>query len=75
MPDILVKGFSDETVKRLKAMAKRNGRSFQAELRALLENATQPPIEEVLKDARAFRKKLGRRFDDSTALIREDRDR
>lgn len=75
MPDILVRGLNPEALKRLKARAKRHGRSLQSEARIVLENAAGASIDEVMAAARAWRKKMGRRFDDSAALIREDRDR
>ena len=75
MPDILVRGLDEETVKRLKRRAKEHGRSLQSELRQVLENAAGASIEEALASARAWREKLGRRFEDSADLIREDRER
>lgn len=75
MADILVRGLNPEALKRLKARAKQHGRSLQSEARMVLENAAGASIDEVMEAARAWRNKLGRRFDDSAALIREDRDR
>ena len=75
MPDILVRGLDKRTVDRLKARAKRNGRSLQSEAKMVLENAAGAPTTEVLEAARQWRKKLGRRFEDSAELIREDRER
>ncbi len=75
MPDILVRNLDPETVKRLKARAKRNGRSLQSEVRLVLESAAGASINEILESARAWREKLGKRFDDSADLIREDRQR
>ena len=75
MPDILVRGVESETLERLKARAKRHGRSLQSEARMILESAAGASVDEVLAAARAWRKKLGRRFDDSAELIREDRER
>ena len=75
MPDILVRGLNSQTVKRLKVRAARNGRSLQREVKVVLENAAPPSIDEILEDARAWRKKLGRKFEDSTELIRQDRER
>jgi hypothetical protein len=53
----------------------RHGRSLQGEARSVLENAAGQSIAEVLASARQWRKKLGRRFEDSARLIREDRER
>ena len=75
MPDILVRNIDPEKLERLKARAKHNGRSLQSEARMVLENAAGISIAEALNTARNWRKKLGRRFEDSTESIREDRKR
>ncbi|MCZ7649085.1 MAG: hypothetical protein M5U26_28165 [Planctomycetota bacterium] len=75
MSDMLIRGLDAQTVKRLKSRAKRHGRSLQGEVKLVLENAAGRTMAEALKDARALRRKLGKRFDDSAVLIREDRDR
>ena len=75
MPDILIRGLSQRLLQRLKARAKRNGRSLQSEAKMLLEQAAEPSVSEILKGARSWRKKLGRRFSSSVELIREDRER
>jgi len=75
MPDILIRGLDEQTLKRLKQRAKRHGRSLQKEARMVLENAAGMSIAEALRTARAWREKLGRRFEDSTELIRGDRER
>jgi hypothetical protein len=75
MPDVLVRGLSQKTVERLKSQAKRKGRSLQAEVKDILERSASIPddIPEAVKRIRAMFR--GRRFSDSTLLIREDRDR
>jgi len=73
--DILIRGLNDQAMKRLKTRAKRHGRSLQGEARTVLENAAGQSVAEVLATARQWRKKLGRRFDDSAELIRKDRER
>ncbi len=75
MPDILIRGLDPQALKRLKARAKRHGRSLQGEARTVLENAAGQSVAEVLATARQWRKKLGRRFDDSALEIRKDRER
>jgi plasmid stability protein len=75
MPDILVRGVKAEVVERLKMQAKRNGRSLQSEAKRLLENAAGRSIDEALEAGRSWRKRLGRSFEDSARLIREDRER
>jgi plasmid stability protein len=75
MPDLLIRSLAPQTLRRLKARAKRHGRSLQREARSVLENAAGQSVTEVLTNARRWRKKLGRRFEDSVRLIREDRER
>ncbi len=75
MTDILIRGLDAQTLKRLKQRAKQHGRSLQSEARMVLENAAGKSLGEVLKSARGWRKRLGRRFEDSGELIHEDRQR
>lgn len=75
MGDILIRGLDERTVRRLKAQAKRNGRSLQGEVRLLLKQAAGLSVAEALQRARRCRAKLGGPFDDSAALVREDRER
>jgi len=75
MSDILVRGLKSTTLDRLKARAKRNGRSLQREAKLILEEAATPSIAEAIAAADRVRRRLGRRFTDSTALIRRDRAR
>ena len=76
MPDILARGLDDETVKRLKARAKRNGRSLQGEAKRVLEQAAGMNAEEVAAMLDGWKKRFaGRRFADSADLMREDRER
>jgi antitoxin FitA len=76
MPDLLVRGLSERAVKRLKARAGRQGRSLQGEVRDILERAAaEPTAAERQRILEKWRKHFaGRYFDDSTALIRQDRD-
>jgi len=78
MPDILVRGVDPQCVRRLKARAKRNGRSFQSEAKlALEERAGEMTPEEIRADLEKWQKRFAnRRFTtDSVDLIREDRER
>ena len=76
MPDILVRGLDEETVKRLKARARRHGRSLQGEAKLVLEQAAGMGAEEVAAMLDGWKSRFaGRRFADSAALIREDRER
>jgi plasmid stability protein len=76
MPDILVRGLEPETIRQLKARAKRNGRSLQGEAKRLLEQASAAGGEDVRAIfARCKRRLAGRKFSSSVPLIREDRNR
>lgn len=75
MADILVRGLDAKVVCRLKARAKRHGRSLQSEAKRALETAAGQSLAEALQAGRQSRKKLAKRFSDSTRLIRKDRDR
>lgn len=72
MAQILIRNLDDDTVAKLKQRAERNGRSLEAEVRLLLTSAVQFDTS-VLREVRA--KFDGRKFNDTTDLIREDRDR
>ncbi|MBI4460388.1 MAG: hypothetical protein HY648_10070 [Acidobacteria bacterium] len=77
MGQILVRDLSDRIVKRLKARARRQGNSLQADVKSILERqaaALEP--EEAWKLVDTVRKSFGnRRFGESARLIRKDRDR
>ena len=76
MAQILVRDLDDETVQGLKARAQQHGRSLEAEARQILSRATGLSFADARKLARQWHKKLaGRRLPDSTALIRQDRQR
>jgi plasmid stability protein len=75
MPQVLVRDIDPAVFDRLKERAKRNGRSFEAELRVILKdaaekNATVTPELERIREL--FR---GRPASDSAELLREDRER
>ena len=77
MAQVLVRQLSDKVVDRLKKQAKEHGRSLQSEIKTILEEAV-PDYERAWKRIDTSRTKLrrsGRKFSDSTDLIREDRDR
>ena len=74
MPDILVRGLDKQTVQRLKARAKRHGRSLQSEAKLMLEQAAGATSEEIVAILEAWERTLaGRRFARSVDLIREVR--
>ena len=77
MSDILIRDVNRKTLSRLKARAKRNGRSLQGEAKLILENAAGNALQESLAVAAQWRKKFakeGKHFTDSAELIREGRE-
>jgi plasmid stability protein len=76
VPDILVRGLDDEVLQQLKAAAKANGRSLQAEIHDILRRANTRNLAETRRLSAKWLKRLsGPSHSDSAALIREDRDR
>jgi plasmid stability protein len=76
VPDILIRGLDDEVLQQLKAAAKANGRSLQAEIHDVLRRANTRNLAETRRLSAKWLKRLsGSTHSDSAALIREDRDR
>lgn len=76
MAQILVRGLTATTVARLKKQAKARGRSLQSEVKGILEQAAKMDATAAKAAALRIQKMLkGRGPFDSTAMIREDRDR
>ena len=76
MAQVLIRELDDEVVTRLKERARRNGRSLEAELRGILEQAAPRNFEDVRSLAARLRRRLaGRTHSDSAASIAEDRAR
>ena len=78
MPQVLIRNLKARTLQRLKKKARDHGRSLEAELRHLLDEAAN--LERDWSDYWArvaeFRNSLkGRIHSDSADLIREDRER
>jgi plasmid stability protein len=59
MPAIVIRNLSQETHRALQARAARHGRSTEAEVRAILDEAVRPPSRVKLGSALAA---LGRQF-------------
>ena len=75
MADVLVRDLDDAVLKQLKAAAKAHGRSLQAEIHAVLENASVRGLAETRRVSGRWLKRLKMASHaDSAALIREDRD-
>jgi antitoxin FitA len=75
MANLLVRNLDDDVLKQLKAAAKANGRSLQAEIHEVLRNASARRLAETSRlSARWLKRLRGSTQTDSAALIREDRD-
>lgn len=81
MPEVLVRNLDEAVVEQLKTRARGNGRSLQAELKLILEQAARP---EASRPSRAEYRALADRVRgalgdrpqaDSTVLLAEDRAR
>ena len=76
MAQILVRNLDARVVERLKRRAKDQGRSLQAEVKMILEQAATVDVDTAREMLEQFRRRFkGRKFPDSVELIREDRDR
>ncbi len=76
MAQLLVRDLEKETIERLKMRAKQHNRSLQGEVKLILQNAAKLSMAEASNVARGWQKCLaGRKFSDSSSLVREDRDR
>jgi len=76
MAQILVRNIDDAVVERLKARARTNDRSLEAEVRQILEQSAKIDMVQARKEVLEIRERLkGRKFPDVAELIREDRER
>ena len=76
MAQILVRDLDRDTVSRLKAQARRHGRSLQGEIKVILIGAAPLSMGDARALAQQWTRRLrGRPFSDSARLIREDRAR
>ncbi len=78
MASLLIRDVPEETVNRLKAIARKNHRSLQQELKALLEEAVSQPSADIFQKVAQIRGRMRRkgiRFTDSVKVIRMDRNR
>jgi len=76
MAQVIVRNIEDDVVRALKERAKLKGISLEQELREILRSAARPKPEDLVALADRVRE-LTPDVDqwDSTALVREDRDR
>lgn len=76
MAQVLVRDLKAEVVARLKARARRHGRSLQTELKEILETASRRDVIRARAVAARIRRQLaGRVHSDSVELLAEDRSR
>ena len=76
MAQVLIRDLGSEVVDKLKERAKFRGRSLEAELRLILEQAAQDTRRQGLAELESIRERLaGKTFSDSAEMLREDRDR
>ena len=76
MANVLVRDLDAEVVKHLKDAAQAHGRSLQAEIHEVLRHASARSLVKTQRLSARWLKRLGTSsHSDSTALIREDRDR
>lgn len=76
--DVLIRDLDEKTVKALKKRASSSKRSLQAELKTILQEAASDDWQETWAAADRIFEELrqsGQKFSDTTALLREDRDR
>jgi len=75
MPSLLIRDLDSDLLAVLKAAARANRRSLQAEIHEILQQAERRNLAETRRlSARWLKRLRGSRQTDSTALIREDRD-
>ena len=75
MPNVLVRDLDEDVLKRIKAAAKANGRSLQAEIHDVLRRASTRNLAATRRLSSKWLKRLeGTSHSDSAALIRKDRD-
>ena len=69
-----MRGLDDDVIARLKKRAEANGRSTEAEHRAILEAATRPSAEARLEQARRFVAEVKNTGPTGAEILREIRD-
>ena len=75
MPNVLIRDLDDEVLKQLKAAAKANRRSLQAEIHEVLRRANTRNLAETRRLSAKWLKRLSHSSQsDSADLIRDDRD-
>ena len=76
MAQVVVRNLDEAVVQRLKERARRHQRSLEGELRVILTEASRSSRQTLAAVADTLRRELAGRWQcDTTATIREDRDR
>lgn len=75
MSQVLVRDLDPAVLERLKQRAESSGRSLQAELKLIIEQAARPVSDVAALAARMRRKLAGRDHSDSAELLAQDRGR
>ncbi len=78
MSDILIRNIPEETLERLKLKAARQNRSLQQELHGIIVKAANDDVEALVDRIRERRVRYeisGKKVEDSSRLIRRDRNR
>ena len=76
MAQVLIRDLDGAVIGRLKERARKGGRSLEAELRLILEQAAATDLGDARRLAARIRRRLaGRTHSDSAALVAEDRRR
>lgn len=78
MKQVLIRDIDDNLLNKLKNLAKKHGRSLQAELKLIISNATEMSDTRPFLAAKKIRNKLEltrKNFTDSVDLLKEDRQR
>lgn len=83
MPDLLIRDLQPDTIERLKKQATDNGRSMQAEAKAIIEDGTRLSMQEWLERVAITRKRIAAEYPEGTGpgavetlrAVREERER
>lgn len=76
MPQLLIRNLDEQTIDKLKELAKSHNRSLQGEVKLILEEHAARPHDEPVMIAERWQSYFaGRTFSDSTDQLREDRER
>ena len=74
MGQILIRNLDDDVIARLKARARSQSTSLEQTVRQILTEEAKPSRRDLVEEARRIRERIGPVSEDSTDLIRRDRD-